>query len=101
VAAEPRGHARRHGQAGRQGRQPQCVDAVDEQERPQQARGPHTTSELAQAWDLTPPEVSRHLAVLRRAGLLTSGRRGRYVHYAVDLQALTAVGTDLMAAVLR
>jgi hypothetical protein len=37
------------------------------------ARGPHTTSELAQAWDLTPPEVSRHLAVLRRAGLLTSG----------------------------
>jgi DNA-binding transcriptional ArsR family regulator len=65
------------------------------------ARGPHTTSELAQAWGLTPPEVSRHLTVLRRAGLLTSGRRGRYVHYAVDLQALTAVGTDLMAAVLR
>lgn len=65
------------------------------------ARGPHTTSELAQAWDLTPPEVSRHLAVLRRAGLLTAGRRGRYVHYAVDVQALTAVGTDLMAAVLR
>jgi len=65
------------------------------------ARGPHTTGELAQAWDLTPPEVSRHLAVLRRAGLLTSGRRGRYVHYAVDHQALTAVGADLMSAVLR
>ena len=65
------------------------------------ARGPHTTSELAQAWDLTPPEVSRHLAVLRRAGLLTSRRRGRYVHYAVDLPALTALGTDLLAAVLR
>jgi DNA-binding transcriptional ArsR family regulator len=64
-------------------------------------RGPHTTSELAQAWGWTPPEVSRHLAVLRRAGLLTSGRRGRYVRYSVDLQALTAVGTDLMAAVLR
>ena len=66
------------------------------------ARGPHTTSEMAQARDLTPPEVSRHLAVLRRAGLLTSGRRGgRYVHYAEGLQALTAVGTDLMAAVPR
>ncbi|MFF4241399.1 DUF5937 family protein [Actinomadura geliboluensis] len=25
------------------------------------ARGPHTTGELAQAWELTPPEVSRHL----------------------------------------
>jgi DNA-binding transcriptional ArsR family regulator len=65
------------------------------------ARSPHTTSELARAWDLTPPEVSRHLAVLRRAGLLTTERRGRYVHYAADLPALTALGTDLLAAVLR
>jgi DNA-binding transcriptional ArsR family regulator len=64
-------------------------------------RGPHTTTELAHAWDLTPPEVSRHLAVLHRAGLLTTERRGRYVHYAVDLTALTALGTDLLAAVLR
>ena len=47
------------------------------------------------------PEVSRHLAVLRRAGLLTAERRRRYVHYAVDLPALTALGTDLLAAVRR
>jgi DNA-binding transcriptional ArsR family regulator len=65
------------------------------------ARSPHTTSELAHAWDLTPPEVSRHLAVLRRAGLLTTERHGRYVHYAADLPALTALGKDLLAAVLR
>jgi len=65
------------------------------------ARSPHTTSELAHAWDLTPPEVSRHLAVLRRAGLLTTERRGRYVHYAADLPALTALGADLLAAVMR
>jgi hypothetical protein len=26
---------------------------------------------------------------------------GRYVHYSVDLPALTALGTDLLAAVLR
>jgi DNA-binding transcriptional ArsR family regulator len=65
------------------------------------ARGSHTTGELALAWDLTPPEVSRHLAVLRRAGLLTAERRRRDVHYAVDLTALTALGTDLLAAVLR
>ena len=62
---------------------------------------PHTTSELAFAWDLTTPEVSRHLAVLRRAGLLTTERRGRYVHYSVDLPALTALGADLLAAMLR
>ncbi|MEV8314777.1 DUF5937 family protein [Streptomyces sp. NPDC059900] len=65
------------------------------------ARGPHTTGELAHAWELTPPEVSRHLAVLRRAGLLTAQRQGRYIHYALNLPALTALGTDLLAAVLR
>ena len=64
------------------------------------ARSPRTTGELAHAWDLTPPETSRHLTVLRCAGLLTTERR-RYVHYAVDLPALTALGTDLLAAVLR
>lgn len=65
------------------------------------ARGPHTTGELAHAWQLTPPEVSRHLAVLRRAGLLTGRRRGRYVHYTLDLSAMTTLGTDLLSAVLR
>jgi DNA-binding transcriptional ArsR family regulator len=65
------------------------------------ARGPHTTTELAHAWNLTSPEVSRHLAVLHRAGLVTSERRGRYVHYAADLPALATLGTDLLAAVLR
>lgn len=65
------------------------------------ARGPHTTGELAHAWDLTPPEVSRHLAALRRAGLLTTERRGRYVHYRLNLSATTNLGADLLAAVLR
>jgi DNA-binding transcriptional ArsR family regulator len=65
------------------------------------ARGAHTTSELAQAWDLTPPEVSRHLAVLRKAGLLTTVRQGRYVHYRLDLDSTMALGFDLVAAVLR
>ncbi|MGK5552589.1 DUF5937 family protein [Actinomadura kijaniata] len=65
------------------------------------ARGPHTTGELAHAWELSPPEVSRHLAVLRRAGLLTTRRHGRYVHYTLNLPEMTALGTDLLAAVLR
>ncbi|WP_328580833.1 DUF5937 family protein [Streptomyces sp. NBC_00370] len=65
------------------------------------ARGPHTTGELAQAWELSSPEVSRHLAVLRRAGLLTARRHGRYVHYTLELPDLTALGSDLLAAVLR
>ncbi|MFI1522238.1 DUF5937 family protein [Kitasatospora cineracea] len=65
------------------------------------ARGPHTTGELARAWELTPPEVSRHLAVLRRAGLLTAHRRGRHVHHVLDLAATGTLGADLLAAVLR
>ncbi|NUP19777.1 MAG: helix-turn-helix transcriptional regulator [Streptomyces sp.] len=64
-------------------------------------RGPHTTGELAHVWDLTRPEVSRHLALLRRADLVTARRHGRYVRYTLDLPALTALGTDLLAAVLR
>ncbi|MEU4731960.1 helix-turn-helix domain-containing protein [Streptomyces sp. NPDC023588] len=65
------------------------------------ARGPHTTGELAHTWELSPPEVSRHLAVLRRAGLLTARRHGRYVRHTLNLPDLTALGTDLLAAVLR
>ncbi|KUO05387.1 helix-turn-helix domain-containing protein [Streptomyces caeruleatus] len=65
------------------------------------ARGPHTTGELAHAWELSPPEVSRHLAVLRRAGLLTTRRHGRYVRNTLNVPDLTALGTDLLTAVLR
>ncbi|MGW3008074.1 DUF5937 family protein [Streptomyces sp. NPDC001219] len=65
------------------------------------ARGPHTTGELAHAWELSSPEVSRHLAALRRAGLLTARRHGRYVRHTLNLPGLTTLGTDLLAAVLR
>lgn len=65
------------------------------------ARSPHTTGELAAAWELTAPEVSRHLAVMRKARLLVAERRGRYVYYSLDASALTALGTDLLSAMLR
>ncbi|WP_425470052.1 metalloregulator ArsR/SmtB family transcription factor [Streptomyces tateyamensis] len=65
------------------------------------ARGPHTTGELAAAWNLTAPEVSRHLAVLRKAGLLHIRRRGRYVLYSLDLGTSARLGADLVDAVLR
>ncbi|MFB7471420.1 DUF5937 family protein [Kitasatospora sp. NPDC056184] len=65
------------------------------------ARGPHTTGELAAAWQLSAPEVSRHLAVLRKAGLLTTRRRGRYMLYQLDLAGSARLGADLLEAVLR
>jgi DNA-binding transcriptional ArsR family regulator len=60
------------------------------------ARGPHTTGELADLWRVTAPEVSRHLAVLKAAGLLTSARRGRYVTYRLDMDACTGLGQQLV-----
>ncbi|MEV0269602.1 DUF5937 family protein [Hamadaea sp. NPDC050747] len=65
------------------------------------ARGQHTTGELADAWQLTAPEVSRHLAVLKQAGLLTTSRRGRYVLYQLDLLVCARLGADFVEAILR
>ncbi|GLZ78748.1 transcriptional regulator [Actinorhabdospora filicis] len=64
-------------------------------------RGGHTTGELAGAWGLSAPEVSRHLAVLRRAGLVTGRREGRYVRYVANVGDVAALGGDVLAAVLR
>ncbi|MFH8385709.1 DUF5937 family protein [Kitasatospora sp. NPDC018058] len=65
------------------------------------ARGPHTTGELATAWQLSAPEVSRHLAVLRKAGLLITERRGRYMLYQLDLAGSARLGSDFLEALLR
>lgn len=59
------------------------------------ARGPHTTGGLTHAWELSPPEVFHHLAVLCRAGLLTTRRHGRYAHYPLTLPEMTTPGADL------
>ena len=64
-------------------------------------RGHRTTAELADAWNLTAPEVSRHLAMLREAGIVTSVRSGRYVLYELDQDAVARFGLDLLDALLR
>jgi DNA-binding transcriptional ArsR family regulator len=63
--------------------------------------GPHTTTELADIWEVSAPEVSRHLAVLREAGLVTVERRGRYVTYRLDVPAVARLGADVLEAMLR
>jgi DNA-binding transcriptional ArsR family regulator len=65
------------------------------------ARGPYTTGELADATDLSAPEVSRHLAVLKKAGLLTTRRRGRYVQHRLEVTTVARLGSDFLEAVLR
>ncbi|MFB4263153.1 ArsR/SmtB family transcription factor [Nonomuraea sp. GTA35] len=44
--------------------------------------GPASTTELARRHGVTPGAVSQHLAVLRRAGLVSRARAGRLVLYA-------------------
>jgi DNA-binding transcriptional ArsR family regulator len=65
------------------------------------ARGPYTTGELADATDLSAPEVSRHLAVLKKAGLLTTRRRGRYVQHQLEVTTVARLGSDFLEGVLR
>ncbi|MEU1817139.1 DUF5937 family protein [Streptomyces roseifaciens] len=65
------------------------------------SRGPHTTSELATVFGLTPPEVSRHIAVMKKAGLLATRRRGRYVLHQLDLPVVARLGSDFLETVLR
>ncbi|MFF7459220.1 DUF5937 family protein [Kitasatospora sp. NPDC008115] len=65
------------------------------------ARGMYSTNELADAYGITAPEVSRHLAVLRKAGLLITQRRGRYVLHQLDLAVVTRLGGDFLESLLR
>ncbi|GHC56205.1 DUF5937 family protein [Streptomyces flavofungini] len=65
------------------------------------ARAACTTGELADAYAMTAPEISRHLSVLKRAGLVTTRRRGRYVQHQLNLDAVARLGRDFIEGVLR
>lgn len=64
-------------------------------------RGPQTTAQLAETWLVSAPEVSRHLAVLKNAGIISATRQGRYVTYQFDMTRNARLGTDLIEALLR
>ncbi|MEU3564003.1 DUF5937 family protein [Kitasatospora sp. NPDC006786] len=65
------------------------------------ARGAYSTSELADAYGITAPEVSRHLTVLKKAGLVITRRRGRYVLHQLDISVVARLGSDFLESVLR
>ncbi|WP_037681174.1 DUF5937 family protein [Streptomyces griseus] len=65
------------------------------------ARSAYSTSELAQVHGMTAPEISRHLAVLKKAGLVTTRRRGRYVLHQLDVAVVARLGGDFLEGVLR
>jgi ArsR family transcriptional regulator len=40
--------------------------------------------ELVQALDLSQPKISRHLALLKSANILSDRRQGQWIHYRLD-----------------
>ena len=54
--------------------------------------------DLNDAFDLTQPTISHHLKVLREAGLVSSERRGTWVYYRLDPEALARLAALLDTA---
>jgi len=54
--------------------------------------GPRTSGEIAGRFESSWPTISRHLAVLREAGLVSTSRRGSEIHYELN----TSVFEDLV-----
>ncbi|CAL9467800.1 MULTISPECIES: DUF5937 family protein [Streptomyces] len=65
------------------------------------ARSAYTTGELVQMHGMTAPEISRHLGVLKKAGLITTRRRGRYVLHQLDVTVVARLGSDFLEGILR
>jgi ArsR family transcriptional regulator len=51
--------------------------------------------DLTGAFDLTAPTISHHLKVLREAGLISSERRGTWVHYWINPPVLARLAAVL------
>jgi DNA-binding transcriptional ArsR family regulator len=58
--------------------------------------GPKSSGEIAEAFPSSWPTISRHLAVLREAGLILGTREGQHIRYELD----TSVVQDLVQHLL-
>src|SRR5215831_16320431 len=65
------------------------------------ATEPRTAGEISALWCIDPTLVNRHLRALATAGLARTTRQGRFVQYQLDADAIAALGTDLLALLLR
>jgi ArsR family transcriptional regulator len=60
---------------------------------------PRTSGEIAEAFPSRWPTISRHLAVLRAAGLIVRDRKGQFIEYDVNTTVLQEVIEVLLDAV--
>ena len=56
---------------------------------------PYCVRALAKKLDISEAAVSQHLKILREAGLLAGEKRGYFMHYSVDREALRALAREL------
>ncbi len=42
-----------------------------------------TAGEIAERFDMSKPSLSKHLSILENAGLVTSEKKGKYIHYSI------------------
>ncbi len=52
------------------------------------SRGPRGAKNIAEILSITPAAVSQHLRILRHAGLVRNERKGYWIPYSIDEQAL-------------
>lgn len=57
--------------------------------------GPKAAGQIAEAFPISRPAISRHLRQLRKARLVTESRRGRHRFYQLNPAPLEAVGSWL------
>ena len=57
-----------------------------------------TAGEIAERFDMTKPSLSKHLKILEGAGLVTSEKRGQFVHYRLADQNLLGKLHDMLAS---
>lgn len=56
-------------------------------------KGSLTASEIHDQFEMSKPSISHHLSILKNAGLVTSEKKGQYVHYTLH----TTVIQDLLS----
>jgi ArsR family transcriptional regulator len=64
------------------------------------ASGPLCSCHLEETVGASQPQISKHLSVLHRAGLLHRRREGRWVYYSIDADALETT-TEFLDALKR
>jgi DNA-binding transcriptional ArsR family regulator len=58
--------------------------------------GPRTSGEIAAQFTSSWPTISRHLAVLREAGLVSTERQGQEIHYELNTSVFEDIAQHLL-----